>query len=337
MRDYARKLTTGRERRKELESPINDAELRLLQNCMGELSWLARQLRVDLTYRVGDLQRSRSAPCVRDMVLLRHTIAKAKKGADIKLKYAGGMDADKLIVFTIVDAGHANGHETIESIRYKSCGGQVVMLSDEEIMSGGTRRCMILDWVSHLTQHVCRSTLAAEASHLASAMEITDWVAMLLCEFRLGKACDLRVRPLHIESINRVWVTDARSVCDHLTRESVSSSKDKRRVIEAALLRETLSKPTEHLRWIVGSHNVADGLTKLNVDESYFLQFMRTAKWTLMQDPLAAAAKEKKREARRGRKVQANNSVKEELRSARRAAAVREVITIVDESDEGST
>lgn len=54
------------------------------------------------------------------------------------------------------------------------------MLSDEEIMSGGTRRCMVLHWVSHLTQGVCRSTLAAKASHLASAMELTGFVAHFL-------------------------------------------------------------------------------------------------------------------------------------------------------------
>lgn len=335
MRDYARKLTTfkiGRDTRKDLGVPINDAELQLLQKCTGELSWLARQLCVDLTYRVGYLQRSRAAPCVGDMVLLRHTIRKAKKGADIKLKYAGGLDAGKLIVLTTVDAGHAKGHETIESIKYKSCGGHVVMLSDEAIMAGGTRRCLILDWLSHLTQRVCRSTLAAEASHLASAMEITDWVAMLLCEFRLGAKCDLRAWPRHVESITRIWVTDARSVYDHLMKESVSSSKDKRMAIEAALLRETVSKPTAHLRWTDGSQNVADVLTKLNVDDSYFLEFLRTAKWTLVQDPLAAAAKERKREARRGRKVQVDDKAKEELRAARRAAAVREILTMVDES-----
>lgn len=295
MRDYARKLTTfkiGRDRRENLEAP-NETELHLHQKCTGELSWLARQLWVDLTYRVDYLQRSRAATCVGDMVLLRHTITKEKKGAGIKLKYASGLLLDKLIVLTAVDAGHANGHETIESMRYKSCGGHIVMLSDEEIMAGGTRRCMALDWVSHLTQRVCRSTLAAEASHLVSTMEITDWVAMLVCEFRFGRNCDLRSWPHHVESINRVWVTDARSVYDHLTKESVSASKDKRMAIEAALRRETLSKPTAHLWWIDGSQNVADVLTKLNVDESYFLEFLRTATWTLVQDPLAAAAKGK--------------------------------------------
>lgn len=107
--------------------------------------------------------------------------------------------------------------------------------------------------------------------------------------------------------------------------------------IEAALPREPLAKPTAHLRWIDGSHNVADVFTKLNADESYFLELLRSAKWTLVQDPLAAAAKEKKREARRGRKLQSDDSLKEEVRAARRAAAGREVLTIVAESGEEVT
>lgn len=93
--------------------------------------------------------------------------------------------------------------------------------------------------------------------------------------------------------------------------------------IEAALLRETLSKPSTHQRWIDGSQNLADVLTKLNVDESYFLDFMRTAKWTLTQNPLAAAAKEKKHEAKRGRKTQAESNLKEELRSRTKATKAR--------------
>lgn len=63
----------------------------------------------------------------------------------------------------------------------------------------------------------------------------------------------------HVEfySFTHVWVTDARSVYDNLAKESMSTSEDKRMAIEAALLRETLAKPSAHLRWIDVSHNVA--------------------------------------------------------------------------------
>lgn len=54
MRGYTGQLTMlGRERRKSLEALINKDELKVLQKCSGELSWPARQLRVDLAYRVG--------------------------------------------------------------------------------------------------------------------------------------------------------------------------------------------------------------------------------------------------------------------------------------------
>lgn len=179
-------------------------------------------------------------------------------------------------------------------MKYYGCGGHAVMVSVEAILAGGLHRCMVLNWLSHLRQRVRRSTLVAEASHLASAMEITDCVAMLLYEFRLGRRCDLKGWPKHVEGVTRVWVTDAWNVDDHLTKESVSASKDKRMAIEAALMRETLVKPTAHFRWIDGTQVLAHILTKLNVDESDFLAFLCVPKWTFVRGPMAVAAKEEK-------------------------------------------
>lgn len=51
------------------------------------------------------------------VVLLRSTITKAKKGADIKLKCVSGLEFEKLLVLTAVHAGHANGHDQLEDLR----------------------------------------------------------------------------------------------------------------------------------------------------------------------------------------------------------------------------
>ncbi len=100
---------------------------------------------------------------------------------------------------------------------------------------------------------------------------------------------------------------------------------DRRMAIEGALLRETLARPNAHLRWLDGSQNVADVLTKMTVDEAYFHKFIRTGTWTLTQDPAAAAAKEIKRTARARLRARTPEAAREHSRGARRAAAAEAV------------
>ena len=69
------------------------------------------------------------------------------------------------------------------------------------------------------------------------------------------------------------------------------------------VLREALSQPGAVLRWVDGSRNIADILTKLGVDKTYLFKVMRKAMWTLVQDADAAAVKERKRAQRTARKV----------------------------------
>ena len=113
------------------------------------------------------------------------------------------------------------------------------MLADEGILADQLVPIAVLDWKSGITQRVCRSTLAAEASHLANAVEIVDWAAVFLQEI-LRRKVDLRCWQLEAARVKRFWATDCKSVYDYLTKEGSGMSKDKRMAIEGALLKETL-------------------------------------------------------------------------------------------------
>ena len=74
----------------------------------------------------------------------------------------------------MADSGHANGTlERSEAMRYKSIG----------VYWRPTQRCYgkagTVQRSSATTKRVCRSTLAAEASHLAEAVEAGDWITVL--------------------------------------------------------------------------------------------------------------------------------------------------------------
>ena len=57
-----------------------------------------------------------------------------------------------------------------------------LLLANEGVLRGETVRANILSFQSSQTRRVCRSTLAAEAAHLAEAVKAGDWLAALLHE-----------------------------------------------------------------------------------------------------------------------------------------------------------
>ena len=159
----------------------------------------------------------------------------------------------------------------------------------------------VMDYRSSTTQRVCRSTLAAEASHLADSLEAAEWLSVLLDEALSGKL-NLKDWQSSVQKRTRVFVTDAQSVYDYLTKDGSSLSRDKRMAIEGALLKEVLRQPNTYLRWIDGLQNIADILTKEGADMEYFRSFLKTGTFTLVQDPTAEKIKERKREQRANRK-----------------------------------
>ena len=62
-----------------------------MNSSAGELGWLARQLRCDLTYESGVIQRcmqvSKSEAIVADMLKLKQFVGQARRGADFRMRF----------------------------------------------------------------------------------------------------------------------------------------------------------------------------------------------------------------------------------------------------------
>ena len=74
-----------------------------------------------------------------------------------------------------------------------------------------------------------------------------------------------------------------------------------------------------------GSQNVADVLTKLGVDKTYLFKVLREARWSLVQDPAAAALKERKSGQRAARKAAVAGQRARQKHAARHARAEEEI------------
>ena len=225
----------------------------------------------------------------------------------------------------LADSGHANGTpEKDEILRYRSVGGYFMLIANPEILEDKPVRANILSFYSGQTKRVCRSTLAAEASHLAEAVEAGDWCCCLL-EEALNGSLNLKDWPSVTHKRRRVYVTDARSVYDCLQKDATSTSTDKRMAIEGALLRETIRQPNTWVRWIDGMQNVANVLTKANAEKETLREFPKEGMMSLVQSEANRKLKEKKRLQRQKRSVEKTTSKSSTVDVKRRQQLAAEI------------
>lgn len=101
-----------------------------------------------------------------DLVKLKQYVGAARRGADFRRRFWSDVDLKNGVVLHLADSGHANGTpERNEQMRYKSVGGFFILIANRGILTGESVRSNILCFHSGQTKRVCRSTLAAEASH----------------------------------------------------------------------------------------------------------------------------------------------------------------------------
>ena len=326
MKNYALSLkpvNLKKERRQQLESSLTEEEKEVLNSSAGELGWLSRQLRCDLAFENGCAQRCKADPCIADLLKLKGYLGAAKRAADFRMRYWSDVNLAEGVMVMLSDSGHANNNEAGDK-KFRSV-GFFILIANPGFLHGDEVRCNVLSFHSGTTKRVCRSTLAAEASHLAEAVEAGDWMIVLLEEALTGEL-DLKNWPEIIKRRQRVYVTDAKSVYDYLEKDSTSTSSDKRMAIEGALLRETVRQDGAHVRWIDGMQNIADVLTKMGADKTMLREFLRTGKLSLVQNELNRQLKEKKRTERQNRKkVKAEDGQKEERQKLRRQKLAAEV------------
>ena len=84
------------------------------------------------------------------------------------MRYWADVNLQDAVVLLLADSGHANGvPERDDIMRYRSIGGYFVLVANKEVLEDKPARANIMCFHSSQTKRVCRSPLAAEASHLA--------------------------------------------------------------------------------------------------------------------------------------------------------------------------
>ena len=192
----------------------------------------------------------------------------AKADAGISMFYpAGKFSWHDACVVSFSDASHA-GEEGLQSQQ-----GRFHYITSEKMVDSNEHVAHIIGYGSTTIRRVCRSTLQAETYAMRSAVESGDRPRAILCELR-GQ---LPVLKDWLETTQKVmrheWVSDCRSLTDHLNSCQASKVSDRRLAIELESMRQQLwegdSKTYiiygphgDRLRWTDTATQAADALTK---------------------------------------------------------------------------
>lgn len=187
-------------------------------------------------------------------------------------------------IISITDASHAADFDVSASgtkMGYRSRSGRILAVGDPGVMSSGKGHVHLVEWKSQVIRRVCRSTLQAESLSMLAGYEDAEHLRMVLHGLRVPH--DPRNTSWQTgakDMTNLHFVTDCRSLRDHLMQGSGGEVQDKRLAIDLCGLRqivwrqreEDLGAPmlseevptdgTSKVRWCDTKTMLADGLTK---------------------------------------------------------------------------
>eukprot|EP00439_Symbiodinium_sp_Y106_P083456 s160_g23.t1 len=269
------------------DEPATEEQMFDNRSLVGALSWLAGQTRPDLQASVSMCQQLQKSPTAGD---LRFTNLVAKRAYDHKEKgiTVYPLDLDRATILCYHDAGWANApqdsgdpiyrlsreednlgvfkegpylQKARKTKRSNSCIasqlGCIYVMADQKILRGESSHLSILDWKSGACDRVCRSTFAAETMACCMAVEGGDYLEKFLETLLTGEL----QRKKRGRFLLR-FLSDCRSLYDHLTREGIPRvPSDRRLAIDLAAVRQDL-KSLGRLAWVPTTRQLADVLTK---------------------------------------------------------------------------
>ena len=165
---------------------------------------------------------------------------------------------------------------------HRSQSGRLLLLAPAGFEQTGQGKVYPLEWHSNTIKRVCRSTLQAETLSLQLGSEEAEHMKHVLfyiknLDVNVSKKEQCQNAKDHMKVL---WLSDCRSLTDHLVNPALSEVKDKRLAIDLTALRqETWRAPHEEIgnptfsdalppnaptaiRWISTKTMVADALTK---------------------------------------------------------------------------
>lgn len=255
-------------RKAEEEASLEEREA--TRAAVGSLTWAAKEGRPDAAAAASLVASALSSLKVQDVMDLNKAIVAVKKRADLSLKIQS-IPLSVLQWGVITDASYANASKG------RSQGAFAVIAFEEKMVMEGSGKCNLLHWRSGKIQRVVNSTLAAETQSLSRGLSELSWTVTVFNELTTedfnmkdweGALHQRRLQAFASEKtepdLKSICVVDAKSLYDHLSKETIGTASDKRTALEMQVIRQTLAETSTSIKWLPHPKMVVDVLTKRN-------------------------------------------------------------------------
>ena len=274
---------------------LTKGEERQLRSVVGSLSWIARQARPGILYRVSKLQASIKGATVAVLHDANKVLELALKGKDLKLRYFNGpFTFEKLGVLTASDASFAGetGSRPQQGRIHFLC--PIEQLRDPECSEYDV---FVIAFASTTIKRVCRATLQAETYALQNAQEAGDRIRAALAELRGYPVHGADWETAARSTVLHVTLSDCKSLVSHLNAEQPARVQDKRLQIELSALRQSIflddGRRTvevyhdggDRVDWIDTATQAADCLTK-SMKPDFLIRIIVTGKYKVSRQKL---------------------------------------------------
>ena len=272
MDDYGKKVEMPPQRGPQDQTRLLDeAELKWTGHVCGQLNWLARQCRGDLLFgvsRVQQLAGCRLPEALSELKVLVERARGPKHCRYIKLE----VPFDQVVFLVASDASFG------AMPRGRSQGGTVLMAGHPSVLDG-CGAVNVLQFSSGLLKRVVKSSLAAEISQAAEALDDGDFLRAVVAA-ATSETFVLKEWMATVSRWRLVLVLDTKTGYDLL--QGANHGEDRRLAIDVAAMKEALhmADSSRFVRWIPGPFQAADDLTKL-MGNGILMQVLGENQWSL--------------------------------------------------------
>ena len=146
----------GRERAKQVESPLTPGEHRALRGLNGQIQWACRMVTYEVAFAASKLAGAMAKPVIADLKEANRVVRTLRRQGDrFRLVYNSGMGCKGLATLAAHDASFDN------MPNHKSQRGFFLMVCDKGMIEDHTKlhKCHVVAWSSGRIHRVVRSTL----------------------------------------------------------------------------------------------------------------------------------------------------------------------------------
>jgi hypothetical protein len=236
------------------ETAATPEQISAFRALLGELGWLSKQTRGDLSVQVSFGQQSLPEPKVKDLRRANNALRRAKQHSELGLRYAP-IPIKELAYVMHSDASLANIKKTATQ------GGYVIGATHRKLLANQTAPWQPVAWRSGRLKRVIVSTLASEAQAYLLGVRELEWVLTQTMEIISGLT-DFARREEVLRTIPSAGVTDAKSLYDSLVQPTSANIQDREAGLDVICIKQVLARTGSVPRWAPGTLNVADVMAK---------------------------------------------------------------------------